>query len=192
MPPTAGSDWDHLGEALTERRVQIEPRYKNLRLFARETGLNWRLLFDIEHHKRETFEPETLMAIASAYRVTYRSVRDFRAGGELEPLPSAPAEVTEGDPAPVFSLKDVSAISTLVARVASLTPVVEAQVGQARMRLQNRNPAGMQIFRDDLEIAAWDIVAPEATRIGLVAYLRAKRLQEEDHEPNPGYPPRAQ
>jgi hypothetical protein len=79
-----------LGQLLTGRRAQISARYKNRREFAADTGLNWRLLYDVEQAKRDNFRPETLRAFESAYHLAPGSIDRVLAGGDLEPLPDAP------------------------------------------------------------------------------------------------------
>ena len=42
--------WEALAELLIRKRVEISPRYHKRSVFAREHGLNYRLILDIERH----------------------------------------------------------------------------------------------------------------------------------------------
>lgn len=83
MSPQNGS-WEKLGRLLAGRRTEIDPRWFNRRVFASETGLNWRLLYDVERARRADFRPETLAAFEVAYRLAPGSIGRTLAGGDLE------------------------------------------------------------------------------------------------------------
>ena len=68
---------------------RLDVRYKNRALFARERGLNYRLVQDIENAARDNFDPPTKLAIERAYGWAYRSINAVLAGGL--PSPSAPS-----------------------------------------------------------------------------------------------------
>ncbi len=84
MPPRHDG-WARTGALLVDRRIEIDPRYKDRMLFSKERGLNWRLLYDIERAKRENFKPESLTAIEVAYELVPGSLARTNAGGPLEP-----------------------------------------------------------------------------------------------------------
>jgi hypothetical protein len=86
--PASREDWERVGRQLAERRVQVDARYANRRLFADETGLNWRTVYDAEYGKRATFRRETVTSFEAAYRLVPGSLARSLAGGPLEPLPS--------------------------------------------------------------------------------------------------------
>lgn len=90
MPPVDRSAWEHLGKLLAERRAELSPRYRNRRLFADETGLNWRTIHDVELAKRDNFKSGTMRAFESAYGLVAGSLDRTLKTGELEPLPPAP------------------------------------------------------------------------------------------------------
>lgn len=79
----------HLGDLLMQARVDLDVRYKNRALFARERGLNYRLVQDIENAARDNFDPPTKLAIERAYGWAYGSINAVLAGGL--PSPSAPS-----------------------------------------------------------------------------------------------------
>lgn len=78
-------EWVRIGEYLQDRRVQIDTRYANLRLFADERGINYRLAWDVEHARRNNYARATLTSLDVAYRLQPGSVRNMVAGGEPVP-----------------------------------------------------------------------------------------------------------
>jgi hypothetical protein len=89
--PITPDDWTRLGELLVRRRIELDPRYVNRQLFSNERGVHYRTVSDIERHRRDNYEAVTIAAIEVAYALTPGSIGRVLAGGELEPLPSAPA-----------------------------------------------------------------------------------------------------
>lgn len=86
--------WQQLGDMLIQRRVELDARYRYRNAFADDTGLDWRLLYDIEKARRTNFTRSTLSAIEVAYRLEPRSVEEFLDGDEdaLVPLPDTAPE----------------------------------------------------------------------------------------------------
>jgi hypothetical protein len=90
---TATEDaWERLGDMLVQRRISLAPRYRVRELFASDVGLKWRLLYDIERHKRQNFTDETLAAFEVAYQLRPGSIATVLDGGqpELMEVPAAP------------------------------------------------------------------------------------------------------
>ena len=77
---TAG--WKRVGELLEQRRVEIDTRYANLRLFAEERGIDYRLAWDLEHGARANYRRPTLTAAEVSYAWRPGSTRLVLAGGE--------------------------------------------------------------------------------------------------------------
>jgi hypothetical protein len=75
-----------LGELLVQRRIELNPRWRKRTVFAEDHGLNWRLLYDIERARRDSFSDETLAAIEVAYRWRKGSIAAVIAGGDPVPL----------------------------------------------------------------------------------------------------------
>lgn len=90
MPlPVPTTDWKSLGEQLVRQRIELDPRYSNRQLFATERGVNYRTLSDIEHGRRDNYEPATLSSLEVAYALAPGSIS--RAAYEGIPLePAAP------------------------------------------------------------------------------------------------------
>lgn len=79
--------WQRLGTALKQRRVTLDQRFRNRKAFAEATGLDYRLIYDIEESRRTNFGVATLTAIEVGYRLTPGSIARLLAGGSLEPVP---------------------------------------------------------------------------------------------------------
>lgn len=84
MPAThgGGPEWDRLGRLLEQRRAEMNPRWRDLTVFAEERGLNWRLAWDIEHNRRTSYRPVTLVAIEVSYGWQPGSIARILAGGD--------------------------------------------------------------------------------------------------------------
>lgn len=98
--------WKRLGDLLTERRVQISPEYRNRLKFAAETGLNERLVSDLERGRRTSYRDTSLQAVEIAYQLQPGNITRALRGGGLEPSEPAvrvspPTEAPEYRPAAV-------------------------------------------------------------------------------------------
>jgi hypothetical protein len=72
-----------LGRLLTQARVELDPRYRNRALFARERGINYRLAQDAENAATEVGgDYATRVAISLAYGWTPDSFDAVLAGGD--------------------------------------------------------------------------------------------------------------
>ncbi len=60
--------WERLAGLLVARRTQLGPQYKNRLKFASDTGLNERLISDLENARRHKYRDTTLRAVEVAYR----------------------------------------------------------------------------------------------------------------------------
>jgi len=199
MPPRQDGSWARLGELLVQRRIELDPRYRNRRIFADERGLNWRLLHDLERAKRTNFEPETMAAVEVAYGLAPGSIGRTLSGGELEP--AAPAvralpllHIPESGPAappppPVFITDEIKeearpSANKIWRRLWELTGAPDPS-GDG----QPRDPGGAALFgpgtHDQL---VWDSAAgyPLHARAWLVAVLRSRREAAGDQEQGTG------
>lgn len=61
--------WERVGTALTARREQIDPSYENRSSFAKASGVDYRVLYDIEKGRRHNFTAKTITQIEQAYRL---------------------------------------------------------------------------------------------------------------------------
>jgi hypothetical protein len=86
----ADASWERLGDLLEHRRVQLNPRYANLTLFAEERGIDYRMAWDAEHARRTNYRRPTLTAIEVAYGWKPGSIRSVLDGGDPAPAPGSP------------------------------------------------------------------------------------------------------
>jgi hypothetical protein len=83
MPPSGDkAAQERLGRLLRQARVQQALKYKNRALFAREKGINERLLQDAETAYRGGFSDDTKLALELAYGWEPGSFDRVLAGGE--------------------------------------------------------------------------------------------------------------
>ena len=103
--PTA--EWTRLGERLVRRRIELDPRYVNRQLFVDERGLNYRIVSDLERGRRDNYEDATITSAEVAYAIKPGGIRQFVAGGELEPLAGpARASAASRDPGAPADIED--------------------------------------------------------------------------------------
>jgi hypothetical protein len=84
--------WKRVGDQLVERRVQLDPRYRVRRVFARETcsGTSedswYRQITDLESGARDNYTRSTVAAAEAAYQLRPGSIRRLLDEGlDLEP-----------------------------------------------------------------------------------------------------------
>lgn len=78
--------WKRLGEMLTARRIELDPRNQNRRRFADRVRINYRVLFDIEQGKRANYGPNMLAAVERAYGWRAGSIERVLNGGDPQPV----------------------------------------------------------------------------------------------------------
>jgi hypothetical protein len=168
-----------LGELLRLRRAAIG--YRHVPAFVRDRDINTRMAGDIEHGRRDTYTFPTLEDIATAYKVTYKSMMAvvWSDAGELVPAEEAPA-------APPVPAREVPPRSDGAspfgpARTDSDRPWFD-EINERRVALAARgvtDPGGEQMFPADPEAArAWDSIAaygvPAGDRVWALADLRRR------------------
>lgn len=82
--------WRRLGDALVARRVQLDTRYSNRSTFADETGVDYRVLFDIENAKRTNFSRKTIAEIELAYGLPVGSIETALKDPDFTGFPDHP------------------------------------------------------------------------------------------------------
>lgn len=73
------NQWRRLAKLLADQRGRIEP---NARKFADQSGLNYRLVWDLENAARTNYRPATLTSVEDAYGWEHGSIRLVLDGGE--------------------------------------------------------------------------------------------------------------
>ena len=85
MPSHPRSAWVRLGELLVRRRIELDPRYSNRRIFTDERiPGKYRIINTLERGQRDTYETGTIAAIEAAYDLAPGAIGRFLDGGELE------------------------------------------------------------------------------------------------------------
>jgi len=187
MPSYPHSAWGRLGELLVRRRIELDPRYSNRRIFTDERiPGRYRIVNALERGQRDNYEAGTLAAIESAYHLDPGAIARFLAGGELEsgPPPTEPAApvtssgtvalpplATAGEP----DAEDAAEVTRAVV-VAAIGPRFERQVWAEVHRHPEGTPARV-IFKDPIEAALFERDAPELQRIRWIAALRSVDYQ---------------
>ena len=165
--------WQLLGPLLIQRRTALDPRYHNRTTFAEVTGLNYRVVYDIEEARRTNFGGSILAAIEAAYRLEPGSIARFLTGAPLDVQPSAggrDSTVTPvpEPPAPVHS--DVPALNRL--------PVKQRFIDEVRADLEARKPP-----QGAWEETIWnDTRVPFDDKVFLAAYHRQLEAEGQQRE----------
>ena len=171
MPPYPAASWTRLGELLVQRRIEIDPRYRNRTVFADERGLHWRLLYDLERARRVTFGPETLAAVEVAYELAPGSIGRTLAGGPLE------TGRGNGHPAPApkdsfAALEEIHPADRPAVR--ERLAEVRAMIRTARLYHPEGPLAGAWVFGDGTpEQRFWDAMAAQGSDEAELATLVA-------------------
>lgn len=98
---SASSDaWARLGRLLRMRRAALDPRYSKRSVFCEATGLNYKLVADIETAQRTNFDPETLARFEVAYRWETGSIEQVLQGGDPVPVRPQGTEAHAPPPSP--------------------------------------------------------------------------------------------
>lgn len=84
-PSHPAAAWARLGELLIRRRVQIRPAYAKRSVFCADTGLDYRVVADIEKHRRTNFSPPVIAQLEGGYQLTRGNIERILDGGDLEP-----------------------------------------------------------------------------------------------------------
>ena len=144
MPSPPSGAWRRLGALLVQRRIELAPRYRQRTAFAEDVGIKWRLLYDIERAKRDSFTPETLAAIEVAYRWQPGSVARVLAGGDPVPLapPAPPGGARSPDPdgfiRPSYTDPDAETFARSLENSPELAAMLQRDVAQVVAVMQQR------------------------------------------------------
>lgn len=80
---SSNENWERLGRLLSEQRGRIE---SNARAFADQTGLNYRLVWDLENARRTNYRVAKLAEVEKAYRWGPGSIKRVLDGGNPTPI----------------------------------------------------------------------------------------------------------
>ena len=171
MPSRPSAAWERLGGSLVRRRLELDPRYRNRKLFAQERGPGlYRVFSDIELGKRSSYKPSVLLAIEVAYQLEPGSIDRFLAGGDLD---SPGASASEPVTAPPPEVPEVIGVLATIGRntpdeigeMAALADKVQAVVAVARAFQPTVQLKGEKLFprgtdHDRALARAWNVLNP--------------------------------
>lgn len=165
MPTDNQPAWKRLGDLLMRRRVEIDPRYRNRRVFVAERGMDYRMVNTVERGQRSNYEPQTIAAFEEAYQLAPGAIARTLNGADLEPLP--PARSAREAAAPPSPLSDVDE--------AELRPYLQAVLDEiaAAIARHGPSPSGSEVFGNAQEAEIWDNSPwPRGERVRAIAVLR--------------------
>ncbi|SDI40312.1 hypothetical protein SAMN05421505_1492 [Sinosporangium album] len=82
--PWNSEDWERLGGLLVARRVDLRSAWSNRRQFADDTMLDYRVVYDIEKHRRQNFSPATCRRLEKAYGLRHGAIKAVLDGAVLD------------------------------------------------------------------------------------------------------------
>lgn len=85
--PRVGPAWQNLAGLLVNRRIQLDPRYRNRRAFCDDKRLDYRVVSDIEGARRDNFSAPMLTAIEVAYELAAGAIQQALRDPTLPELP---------------------------------------------------------------------------------------------------------
>lgn len=77
--------WQRLAVELTKRRATLRPEWEERTIFARDNGISYRSLSDLETGRRSNYRTSWLTQVEQAYRLNSGAIQRFLEGGELDP-----------------------------------------------------------------------------------------------------------
>ena len=86
--------WQRLATKLVERRASLRPDWSERTIFARDTGLSYRSISDLETARRSNYKASWLVKVERAYQWGPGSIQRILGGGDATPA----AEVVAGAP----------------------------------------------------------------------------------------------
>lgn len=89
------SAWQRLAAKLTERRATLRPEWSERTTFARDTGLSYRSISDLETARRDNYKASWLVKVEKAYEWEPGSIQSVLAGGEPAERGSTPTPLPQ-------------------------------------------------------------------------------------------------
>ncbi|KOX10197.1 hypothetical protein [Nocardiopsis sp. NRRL B-16309] len=88
--------WQRLAEKLTERRATLRPEWSERTTFARDTGLSYRSLSDLETARRDNYKTSWLAKVEKAYQWEPGSIQRILVGETPAEGEASPAHRPQG------------------------------------------------------------------------------------------------
>jgi hypothetical protein len=196
MPSRPSAAWERLGGSLVRRRLELDPRYRNRKLFAQERcpGL-YRVLSDIELGRRSSYKPAVLLEIEGAYGLEPGSIDRFLAGGDLDASASEPATAPPPEVPEVIGVLATIGRNTPdeIGEMTALADKVQAVVAVARAFQPTVQLKGEKLFprgtdHDRALARAWDVLNPMGLDDELQAVLASWNVISADTRVSPAGP----
>lgn len=174
-----------LGELLIRRRIELDPRYENRRVFEAERWPGrYRQINKIETGQGGNFEPATVVAVELAYDLEPGAIGRFLDGSDLTPARPAVPRLAPVPDVPDEQVEPPYGVAGHAVPYA--IPILKRLYELARAG--NTSPAGADVFPRDqwwarrwdsrLEEEPWDVI-DLAWTIAEVMARRASRGQRE-------------
>jgi hypothetical protein len=185
--------WERLATLLGDRRTRLAPQYKSRLRFAADTGLNERLVADLENARRTSYRHTTLTAVETAYRWAPGSISRVLDGGDPEELDSTPGNSTAGvdQETAKHTLEGLEAAARELLRRMGPNHAV-ALLGEFA-NLPPSPPASERRYEDDAEQHIWETPGlSDRERRFLIHQLQALRRMDETEHRAPAARPAAE
>ena len=183
--------WRRLARLLRSRRAHLDPRFSKRNVFCESTGLNYKLVQDIEGAPttRTSFSDEAFALFESAYRWAPGSIAQVLSGGE----PTEVAAVTATAAATVVPThrgpsQDGGNEATLHATLPALTGSMTGHVGQSqgvdlvalRERAEAEGKTVGQVMVEEGLAHPDELKVPDALPVDpIIAEIEASNLSDE-------------
>jgi hypothetical protein len=176
--------WKRLGGLLTERRVQINPEYRNRLRFVADTGLHERLVSDLEKGRRESYRDTTLQAVEIAYRLKPNTLTSALEGGPLVPIEATASvsQVSLSTPASPASDVHIEQDDERHLRVVVTMDTSEITMEEAIERLRQLSPTGDLTDNERATIAMLKGIGSTPEQVaGAILLLRGLAERQAEH-----------
>lgn len=188
-------DWRKLARLLRARRAQLDARYSKRSVFCEETGLNYKLVSDVEGapETRTTFAPETFALFERAYHWAPGSIESVLGGGDPAEVATITGEATLGVTASVTATAEATRTDDgLMAAIRELARRLSPENVRALLEeFAHDDPDNDNPYRDPAERHIWAMrELSEGHRRQLIIMLQAIRSTA-DLEASPAHQARA-
>ncbi|MEV4320953.1 hypothetical protein AB0J37_01840 [Microbispora rosea] len=79
----AADDWKRLGDQLVARRVELNDAWSNRSTFTQDTGVDYRVVYDLEKARRTNFSAAMIRRLEKAYQLRAGAILAILAGDDI-------------------------------------------------------------------------------------------------------------
>ncbi|MGI5153635.1 hypothetical protein [Microbispora sp. CA-102843] len=79
----SADDWKRLGEQLVARRVELNSDWSNRSKFTHDTGVDYRVVYDLERAKRTNFSGAMIRRLEKAYQLRAGAIPAILGGDDI-------------------------------------------------------------------------------------------------------------